>query len=225
MNYEYIIEDKYNLGVGLVNIESTQKLLKHFEFIEWNDREYTLDIYENGLIKCNQIIKICAGNGSQCFYVDESNPSSRMTIFNINITDGDKLENIYLKLIEDIYRPLCEKNISPAPNCYNKVNLLYYIGSGLNSNDYRYRGILLKETFETLKTIKTLYDTNKIKIFKTPKKYVKLENETQNVSHHKDYKLFESKATERFTKSTHKKKTRENKSINFQDIIIREAWK
>ena len=54
MNKDFVIEEQYNNGVGLIEIDETQKLIKHYEcklFEISRYHMYTIDIYENGLIK------------------------------------------------------------------------------------------------------------------------------------------------------------------------------
>ena len=45
MNNNYFVEEKYNLGIGLYNILQTEKLIKHYEFIQDINNYFTIDIY------------------------------------------------------------------------------------------------------------------------------------------------------------------------------------
>jgi hypothetical protein len=195
MNDNFVIEEKYNLGVGLINVECVNKLVKHFEFVVYIDKEYTIDVYENGLVKCNYQTKISNGYGCS-YYVDKSNQDSIGEIFSINITNNNKLDDIYIKLIEDIYRPFCERQIENAcefkrrfecdydPS--NKDHIRWWgepqygppsillMTQSINANDYVHRNNAFKQTFEALKTIKIIYEINNKNTFIKPKQIASL---------------------------------------------------
>ncbi len=151
MNKDFVIEEQYNHKVGLIEIDETQKLIKHYEcklFKISRYHMYTIDIYENGLIKIYHTIS-SLWNESHEYPAEE--------LLNLNITNGEKLNDILLELIENIYDPYCKKIGINARTISNSSNFKYIVGE---------EGTLLplfESTFQQLHTIKKLY--NKIVIF------------------------------------------------------------
>jgi hypothetical protein len=99
-NERFIIEPKYDMGVGLIAIDHNQRLVRHFEVIASPYKSITIDLYENGFIKYNILVNGYSG----CM---PANPP--YTKFAMNLTGGKKIEEIYIKLVEGIYRPFCER--------------------------------------------------------------------------------------------------------------------
>jgi hypothetical protein len=164
MNKDFVIEEQYNHGVGLIEIDETQKLIKHYECKLFNTSRfhmYTIDIYENGLIKIYR--KYSSLWNERLEYLPQE-------LLNMNITNGEKLNEIFLELIDNIYDPYCKKicccNIPSQPSqekCINPRTIS-------NTTNFKYingeEGTLLplfESTFQQLHTIKKLY--NKIVIF------------------------------------------------------------
>lgn len=183
MNTGFVIEDKYNQQVGLVNIEESIKLIRHYEFMHSQSLYYTIDVYENGLIKVYRITYVGMGGGGNCYYRDD-NTYKPQEEFIINITNGEKLNDIYLELIDNIYSPLCEKKCKkqhykdlsclcntidccgrPVKYCCAFSTISSNIWEPINSASRPLdpKELLLKHTFETLLIIKKLYE--KIVIF------------------------------------------------------------
>lgn len=148
MNKDFVIEEQYNHGVGLIEIEEIHKLIKHYECKLFNISRfhmYTIDIYENGLIKIYH--KLNSLWNERYEYPAEE-------LLNINITNGEKINKILLELIENIYDPYCKKICLTKSN---STNFKYIYGE---------KGSLLplfESTFQQLHTIKKLY--NRIVIF------------------------------------------------------------
>ena len=171
MNTDFVIEPKYNNDVGFIHLEESRKLVRHYEMNEYNqfsgERHITLDVYEDGLIQCYEKSMSCSSH-------------TISLIFTIELTNGEKIDTTLLELIDNIYSPFCEKKIIENMNDgygYSDIAPLIdglpyrpYI-SGFHrptlirhgGNDSGGRIILFKETFQTLQTIKKLYD--KIVIF------------------------------------------------------------
>lgn len=99
-NERFLIDPKYDMGVGLIGIDHTQRLVRHFEVIAGPYKNITIDLYENGLINYN----VQTHGYSGCMPM---NPP--YTKFSMNLTDGRKIGNIYIQLVEGIYRPFCER--------------------------------------------------------------------------------------------------------------------
>ena len=169
MNDNFVIKDKWNLSVGLILIDNTQKLIRHFEYIASLTQDITIDLYDNGLVNINLQNKISCGSGSGSCYVDPTNPFARTTLFSINITNGEKVSDTYVKMIENIYKPYCERINTEANEFkrrygvdYDENNTKHRIWFGdpnytsplISSNG----GIdLIKHTFELLKSLKDIY--------------------------------------------------------------------
>lgn len=132
MNNNYFVEEKYNLGIGLYNILQTEKLIKHYEFIQDINNYFTIDIYENGLITYTNITD-----------------KNVKEFFRINITNGVKLEDDCKTMITNVYNPFCERMISSTGD-YE-----FTITWGLNPN---IKEKILLNTIESLKIIKKIYE-------------------------------------------------------------------
>jgi hypothetical protein len=104
MNDNFVIEEKWNHSVGLICVDNTVKLVRHYECrterfyqnVGTEIRELTYDIYENGMVKCYERH---TWNG----------PSRVYEKFTINITDGEKLDDTYIDRIEFIFKPHFER--------------------------------------------------------------------------------------------------------------------
>jgi hypothetical protein len=101
MNDNFVIEEKWNHSVGLICVDNTVKLVRHYEYIVNADimsiGGITIDVYENGMIKCHS-----AGR----MHGIDSKPFEQFTI---NITDGEKLDDTYIDRIDSIFKPYCER--------------------------------------------------------------------------------------------------------------------
>lgn len=174
MNTDFVIEAKYDNGVGLIEIDETRKLVRHFEMNEaestYGGFHITLDIYEDGLIKCHQ-------KSMSCLRYRQEHPDVITDIFTIELTNGEKINDTILELIDNIYSPFCEKNvviesfpcqqmriggITPIMRMVGEANAQIQYNSG-DFNHKTVRITLFKETFKTLQTLKKLYE--KIVIF------------------------------------------------------------
>lgn len=157
MNKVFVIEEHYNHGVGVFEIDESQKLIKHYECKLFNTNRfhmYTIDIYENGLIKIYRTLSSLCHEGEKY---------SSQELLNLNITNGEKIDDILLELIENIYDPYCKKRclISHEFEIQRTIS---------NSTNFKYiygeEGSLVplfESTFQQLHTIKKLY--NRIVIF------------------------------------------------------------
>jgi hypothetical protein len=157
MNKDFVIEDQYNHGVGLFEIDETQKLIKHYEYKLFNTNRfymYTIDIYENGLIKIYSTF-------SSLWH--EREKYSPQELLNLNITNGEKIDDLLLELIENIYDPYCKKicftshEFEIPRTISNRTNFKYIYGEEGSLVP------LFESTFQQLHTIKKLY--NRIVIF------------------------------------------------------------
>jgi hypothetical protein len=179
MNKDFVIEEQYNHGVGLIEIDETQKLIKHYEckLVQMgsgsrNRDVYTIDIYENGLIK---IIRMIINDWDMKI---ETFPPQE--ILNMNITNGEKIDEILLELIENIYDPYCKKIcvswsqsmchcLGPyghrSEKCSNPrtKSMNIALGNHISTQTSNTLLPLFESTFQQLHTIKKLY--NKIVIF------------------------------------------------------------
>ena len=146
MNADFKIDESCFKGIGLVEIEKDIKLLKHYEIKLETYRIYTLDIYENGLIKCYNHLLLNGGRYGDIR--DESIPPMENII--INITNGEKIDNLILELLDNIYKPFC-------------IILLGTYGSiGGHISEYEYKNIqnrvkFFEETFQQLYLLKKLH--------------------------------------------------------------------
>lgn len=170
MNSEFVIEPKYNNGVGFIQIEESRKLVRHYEMNEycevWGGFHITLDVYEDGLIQCYDKYMWCSR-----YY--QENPPRITLLFTIELTNGEKINSTILELIDNIYSPFCEKkpiDCQPIEGWYGSDGRIPFvkgfnrgIGRYCEGSDCRGRIALFKETFQTIQTIKKLYD--KIVIF------------------------------------------------------------
>jgi hypothetical protein len=103
MNDNFVIEEKWNHSVGLICVDNTVKLVRHYEYKLIHDINIMagmyiiFDVYENGLIKCH------IGSFGMGTY---HKPFEQ---FAINITDGDNLDDILIGRIDMIFKPYCER--------------------------------------------------------------------------------------------------------------------
>ena len=179
MNKDFVIEEQYNHGVGLIEIDETQKLIKHYEckLIQQGSYQrnwdiYTIDIYENGLIKIILMI-----NSEWDIKIETFPPQE---ILNMNITNGEKIDNILLELIENIFDPYCKKICVTwkqstcgcagpyqyrTEKCSRPITKSMNITLGNHNSTQTTQTLipLFESTFQQLHTIKKLY--NKIVIF------------------------------------------------------------
>jgi hypothetical protein len=175
-NERFMIEPKYDMGVGLIGIDHSQKLVRHFEVIASSYRNITIDLYENGLIKYNILVNGYSG----CM---PANPP--YTKFAMNLTGGKPIGSAYIQLVEGIYRPFCERIDTsemwvPPSNDGNKTPVPKWLGYMPNTSTpmygrpliYEARGLcdanivqqnlehLIDQTFfTTLNTIKQMHET------------------------------------------------------------------
>lgn len=170
MNTDFVIEPKYDNGVGFIHLEESRKLMRHYEMDEYNEvwggKHITLDVYEDGLIQCYEKYMSCSR------YYQEHPPIISL-IFTIELTNGEKINITLLELIDNIYSPFCEKkqiDCQPVEFWYGADGRIPFVkgfSRGIPRSgtgpDHEGRIYLFKETFQTLQTIKKLYD--KIVIF------------------------------------------------------------
>ena len=193
MNDNFVIENKWNLSVGLFLIDNTQKLIRHFEHVASLTQDITIDLYENGLVNINLQNKTPSGSGSASAYVDPTNPFARTTIFSINITNGQKMSDTYIKMIEAIYKPYCEKINTNA----NEFKRRYEVEYDENNPDHlRWFGEpnytrplicgggtdLITHTVELLKNLKEIYCQEQLSRFKYMYNYEKSKYEEHKKS-------------------------------------------
>ena len=171
MNDNFVIEKKWDLSVGLFLIDNTQKLIRHFEYIGSQTEDITIDLYENGMVTVNLKMR-------------NNHSVTKTRIFSINITNGDKISDAYIKMIESIYKPYCERINTNAtefkrrfeveydennpdhikwfgePNYTNPLILISMYG--VPNTIYFDKRKLIDQTFEMLKNLKNLYYNEKI---------------------------------------------------------------
>lgn len=99
-NEQFIIDAKYDMGVGFAGVDHTQKLVRHFEVVAGPYRNLTIDLYENGLINCNVHVRGYSG----CVAANPPHIKHSM-----NLTGGQKIGDKYIQLVEGIFRPFCER--------------------------------------------------------------------------------------------------------------------
>jgi hypothetical protein len=139
-NERFVVDPKYDMGIGLIAIDHTQKLVRHFEVIAGRYRYITVDLYQNGLINCN--LHTHGYNG--CV------PPPPHTKFTMNLTGGRKIGDIYIKLVEGIYRPFCERIDTsemwvPHSNDGNKTSVPKWLGYMPNTSTPMYGRPLIYE--------------------------------------------------------------------------------
>ena len=165
MNTDFVIESKYDNGIGFIEVDDTRKLVRHFEYICGLSQHITLDVYEDGLIKCHEkILKSTDG------HFNKNNPENIITsIFTIELTNREKINDAILELIDNIYFSLCVKMgfEELIEVCQGNTHIIYcdipLLSHGITYDMYGIRLMLIKETFNTLRTLKKLYE--KIVIF------------------------------------------------------------
>lgn len=159
MNNDFVIEEKYNFGVGFINLDNTRKLVRHFEFKPCQRLDITLDVYEDGLINCFEKYYVCCGGGGNCYMPCPI--SGPILLFSINITNGETINIYYLELIDNIYKPFCEK--TEGINTRFPKPLINTILIDSRFCDGEVRVPMFKNTFQSLEILKKMYD--KIVIF------------------------------------------------------------
>jgi len=160
MNTDFVIESKYDNGVGLIEIDDTRKLVRHFEMNESDStnggRHITLDVYEDGLIKYHEKMIWCCRekcNGREYTIVDT---------FTIELTNGEKINDTILELIDNIYSPFCEKKMVEGFHRMDGMVQYPYISPIMRTfsrgqgNDTFGRIALFKVTFNALLTLKKM---------------------------------------------------------------------
>ena len=185
-NERFVIDPKYDMGVGLIAIDHTQKLIRHFEVCACPIRYLTIDLYENGLIQCN--VQIMCPTGPGCGYI--SNPPHIK--FSMNLTHGNKIDDIYVKLVEGIYRPFCERiditdTYVPHSNDGKRTTVPKWLGYLPNNSSPTYTQPLIyhgrasdnnivgqtiehlidQTFFSTLVTIQELYSMRQVSVLNT----------------------------------------------------------
>jgi hypothetical protein len=163
MNNNFVIEEKYNFGVGFINLDNTRKLVRHFEFKPSQRLDITLDVYEDGLINCFEKYYVGCGGGGNCYMPCPI--SGPKLIFTINITNGETINIYYLELIDNIYSPYCCK-LEGMPNTRFHTSshpLINRIMIDFRFCDGEERVPMFKNTFQSLEILKKMYD--KIVIF------------------------------------------------------------
>ena len=173
-NINFVIDPKYDAGVGFIGIDKTRQLVRHYETDSYACY-ITLDVYEDGLIMCHKksFCVVGSGNGSYGYFCKD-NPNNIITVlFTIELTNGEKINETILELIDNIYSPLCEK--TEPTQTPNFLTTYFYKNTGTYPNGIcycpitqsNYRALIICEiyakTFETLQILKKLCD--KIVIF------------------------------------------------------------
>jgi len=169
-NINFVIDPKYDAGVGFIGIDKTRQLVRHYETDSYACY-ITLDVYEDGLIMCHKksFCVVGSGNGSDGYFCKD-NPNNIITVlFTIELTNGEKINETILELIDNIYSPLCEKT-EPTQTPYFSKNTGTYPNGRIcycPITQGNYRALIICEiyakTFETLQILKKLCD--KIVIF------------------------------------------------------------
>ena len=108
MNSTFVIEPKYDNGVGFLVLDNTRKLVRHFEckithksFTDYQS-QITIDVYQDGLINIYRIDK----NNYGLHYID--------LLLSLELTNGEDINEHYLDLVESIYSPFCVRECIPA---------------------------------------------------------------------------------------------------------------
>jgi hypothetical protein len=175
-NERFIIDPKYDMGVGLIAIDHTQKLIRHFEVCAYPTRHLTIDLYENGLFQCNvQIVGGCM-------------PSPPHTKFRMNLTHGHEIDDICIKLVEGVYRPFCERiditetylsndgkavpkwlGYLPNHSSPTYTHPLIYQGRASDNNivGQTIEHLIDQTFFSTLVTIQELYSMRRVSVLNT----------------------------------------------------------
>ena len=179
MNSTFVIEPKYDNGVGFVVLDNTRKLVRHFECQISQQIDMTIDIYEDGLIqiyKKNKRLVGC-GNGSPGWYLNNNPDNIIELLLSLELTNGEDINEHYLDLLESIYSPFCEKDYDPnlkydsiyhqmrGITIYLKPIITWFEPSRRNGYlDYQLleeeKTELFTKTFKTLHIMKKMYETS-----------------------------------------------------------------
>jgi hypothetical protein len=158
MNSTFVIEPKYDNGVGFLVLDNTRKLVRHFECIisekihmtiyMTNDVyqiHITIDVYQDGLIN------IYRRNKNDYF-------EQIQLLLSLELTNGEDINEHYLDLLESIYSPFCERNPKGTSCEYPIIKKLDHIRSEFAEPDKVELVIdLITKTFKTLHIMKKMY--------------------------------------------------------------------
>jgi hypothetical protein len=162
MNSTFVIEPKYDNGVGFLVLDNTRKLVRHFECqISHNTitdikSQITIDVYQDGLINI--------------YRIDKSNYGFKniTLLLSLELTNGEDINGHYLDLVESIYSPFCVRECIPAyderPSYYERTKIKK-LDDHFNG-EYRRTcvvGIVIElftDTFKTLHIMKKMYETS-----------------------------------------------------------------
>jgi hypothetical protein len=162
MNSTFVIEPKYDNGVGFLVLDNTRKLVRHFECqishktITDFQSQITIDVYEDGLIKI--------------YRIDKSNYGFKniTLLLSLELTNGEDINEHYLDLLESIYSPFCVREYIPA----NSECPAHYMTTKIKKLDNHFNeeyrrtcvvGIVIElftDTFKTLHIMKKMYETS-----------------------------------------------------------------
>jgi hypothetical protein len=155
MNSTFVIEPKYNNGVGFLVLDNTRKLVRHFECIISHQNftlyqsQITIDVYQDGLI--------------QIYRRDKNNYRLHdiRLLLSLELTNGENINKHYLDLVESIYSPFCERECISTNYKTTKIKKLdYYFNEYTKITTSRLVMILFTDTFKTLHIMKKMYETS-----------------------------------------------------------------
>jgi hypothetical protein len=176
MNSTFIIEPKYDNGVGFLVLDNTRKLVRHFECIISQKIDMTIDIYEDGLIQIYKKIKLPIRDMGGCFV--NNHPDNIIDLLlSLELTNGEHINEHYLDLLESIYSPFCEKDYDPNlkyDSLYNQMRgitiylkpIITWFGPSQRDGSLDYllleeeKSELFMKTFKTLHIMKKMYETS-----------------------------------------------------------------
>ena len=165
MNSTFVIEPKYDNGVGFLVLDNTRKLVRHFECIisenihmtiyMTNDVyqiHITIDVYQDGLIN------IYRRNKNDYF-------EQIQLLLSLELTNGEDINEHYLDLLESIYSPFCERKFIShveGTSCKSPIiRELDHIRSEFSEpNKVELVIDLFTDTFKTLHIMKKMYETS-----------------------------------------------------------------
>lgn len=165
MNSTFVIEPKYDNGVGFLVLDNTRKLVRHFECIILQRIDITIDIYEDGLINIYKKIKLPIRDMGWCI-VDNHPDNIIELLLSLEITNGEIINEHYLDLLESIYSQFCERDYSAyndnEKNITRLRSITFWVQGGSNENT-KFEKIqceLFMKTFKTLHIMKKMYETS-----------------------------------------------------------------
>ena len=148
MNSTFVIEPKYDNGVGFLVLDNTRKLVRHFECIisenihmtiyMTNDVyqiHITIDVYQDGLIN------IYRRNKNDYF-------EQIQLLLSLELTNGEDINEHYLDLLESIYSPFCKYPIMKEFSEFAEPDKVEFVID------------LITNTFKTLHIMKKMYETS-----------------------------------------------------------------